>query len=210
MSKSNKPATEASSDLLNPPEVVVDEAGASAAVVDDADPGPQGIGDDLAAQLAAAKAELAEVQSAAETAIGELKTERDSLSAEKSALEAQVVDLQEQITLGTAANERLIEENDRLLEAREGGEGFAAGFGGVARENSAQFAAAEPELHAGPYVVMQTSSVADSAGELVARGRVATGPGDRLRELVEDDKARRARVREVETAIAKGTVAPLA
>lgn len=150
----------------------------------------------LAEQLAAVQAELAEVTAAAETAISELVAQRDALAAgvdaltaERDALAAKVAEHQTAVAaIGDAAVPL------RILETGE--------TSGPVVEAA--------EIHEGPFVVMKTSSIAGRDGPLIARNRVATGEIPRLAALIEDDKARRATVREVEAAQAKDLVAILA
>lgn len=189
--------TEAS-DLLTPsPEAAPGGDPSSAPSGEDVAQSPSDeAGDGAAEQLAAVQAELAEVTAAAETAISELVAQRDALAArvdaltaERDALAAKVAEHQTAVAaIGDAAVPL------RILETGE--------TSGPVVEAA--------EIHEGPFVVMKTSSIAGCDGPLIARNRVATGEIPRLAALIEDDKARRATVREVEAAQAKDLVAILA
>lgn len=201
MAKKSEAAAEAEPNLLTTaPEAAVAPADAGTASEADLQADLQAALTASQDRVVALQDELAQVTSAAETAISELKAERDGLAADKARLEGEAVEAQK---LWQAAESAYQAEIDDLREANPEA---AARFD----QRAAEIAPEAPALHEGPFVVMKTSAIAAADGLLIARNRVATGHPDRLKSLIDDDKARRALVREVEAAQAKDSIARLA
>lgn len=165
--------------IVGPSGEVFETVEAMKAALSPGEPGEPGSPSELdqaKARIAALERENSDLVSASETAIGELQ--------------AKLAQAETDVRLARQREDKAVEDYNRAVaELNRLKDGAAAAPG-----------PAPSPVHDGPFVVMQTSAVADTAGRNIARGRVATGDTAALLKLLDAGKARRAKVAEVEAA----------